>query len=185
MPTATLSNPNEKNPSRAFSLQRYLLLHSQHDALQKHLSSLNAPVNPGVSRQSSIDSTSSSNMSTSPSETSAASRALPATAAPAHSHHRRFSLPAAFAARAPSPVTHHEAYDEVVEHAELEEEVMADEQKLMDVNLQIKMTLTELLNDDGVRGDRRYRTWVQTRLMDAEKEIRGQRRGSIGGLPGR
>lgn len=184
MPTATLSNPNDKNPSRAFSLQRYLVLHSQHDALQKQLSSMTPPSNPSVSRHSSIDSTYSNTSASSP-DTEEAYRALPATPTPANSHARRFSLPAAFNTRAPSPITHREAYEEAVEHAELEEEVMAEEQKLRDVNLQIKTTLTELLNDEGVKGDRRYRMWVQTRLMDAEKEIRGQRRESMGGVPGR
>jgi hypothetical protein len=50
--------------------------------------------------------------------------------------------------------------------------------KLMNVNQQIKQTLTELLNCESVRADRRYRTWVQTRLMDAERELRGERSAS-------
>jgi hypothetical protein len=57
------------------------------------------------------------------------------------------------------------------ELSELEEE----ELKLIDVNQQIKSTLTELLNCESVRGDRRYRMWIQTRLMDAEKELKGSR----------
>lgn len=47
--------------------------------------------------------------------------------------------------------------------------------KLKDVNLQIKSTLTELLNCESVRSDNRYRTWVQTRLMDAERELKVSR----------
>lgn len=54
-------------------------------------------------------------------------------------------------------------------------EIEQDEMKLKDVNQQIKSTLTELLNCDGVRGDRRYRMWIQTRLMDAEKELKSER----------
>lgn len=59
-------------------------------------------------------------------------------------------------------------------------ELATEEQKLMRVNRQIKSTLTELLNCEGVRGDRLYRAWVQTRLMDAERELRGGRRHSLG-----
>ncbi|TVY57340.1 hypothetical protein LCER1_G001777 [Lachnellula cervina] len=33
-------NPTQKSPERAFALQKYLLLHAQHDALQKHLSQI-------------------------------------------------------------------------------------------------------------------------------------------------
>ena len=52
------------------------------------------------------------------------------------------------------------------------EEIEEDETKLKDVNQQIKSTLTTLLNCESVRGDRRYRNWVQTRLLDTEKELK-------------
>jgi hypothetical protein len=55
------------------------------------------------------------------------------------------------------------------------EELEDTEMKLKNVNLQIKTTLTDLLNCESVRGDKRYRMWVQTRLMDTEKELRGSR----------
>jgi hypothetical protein len=54
-------------------------------------------------------------------------------------------------------------------------EIEEDEMKIKDVNLQIKSTLTDLLNCESVRTDRRYRMWVQTRLMDAEKELKENR----------
>ena len=54
-------------------------------------------------------------------------------------------------------------------------EIKEDEMKLKDVNQQIKSTLTELLNCDSVRGDSRYRMWIQTRLMDAERELKKDR----------
>lgn len=63
--------------------------------------------------------------------------------------------------------------------ADIDDNILRDienvENKLIDVIEQIKRTLTELLNSEGVKGDRRYRTWVQTRLMNAEKELRGFR----------
>ena len=55
------------------------------------------------------------------------------------------------------------------------DEIEEDQTKMRDVNLQIKSTLTELLNCESVRNDGRYRLWVQTRLMDAERELRGAR----------
>lgn len=59
------------------------------------------------------------------------------------------------------------------------QELAEEEAKLFDVNEGIKRTLTELLNCAGVRSDRAFRTWVQSRLMEAEKELRvGRRRRS-------
>lgn len=55
------------------------------------------------------------------------------------------------------------------------EEIEEDEQKLKNVNQQIKTTLTDLLNCESVRADLRYRKWVQTRLMDTERELKENR----------
>jgi hypothetical protein len=60
-------------------------------------------------------------------------------------------------------------------------EIEEDELKLMDVNQEIKSTLTELLNCESVRGDRKYRRWIQTRLMDAERELKGGKNQNHGG----
>lgn len=51
-----------------------------------------------------------------------------------------------------------------------------DEERLADVNHQIKATLTELLNHESVRGDDEFRHWVQERLMEAEFEVRRHKR---------
>ena len=65
----------------------------------------------------------------------------------------------------------------------LVEEMAAGEQKLFDVNEGLKRALTELLNCETVRKDAEMRTWVQTRLMDTERELRsGRRRRSHGGF---
>jgi hypothetical protein len=42
---------------------------------------------------------------------------------------------------------------------------------LIDVNQQIKVTLTELGNLRNARNDQRFRIWVQTRILDAERQI--------------
>ena len=52
----------------------------------------------------------------------------------------------------------------------------SDAHKLAEVSQEIKATLTELLNTESCRADGKYRQWIQARLMDAEHEIRQQRR---------
>lgn len=54
--------------------------------------------------------------------------------------------------------------------------VAAGERELSVVNEGIKRALTELLNCETTRGDRAFRTWVQCRLMDTERELRSGRK---------
>lgn len=51
-----------------------------------------------------------------------------------------------------------------------------DEERLSEVTHQIKATLTELLNHESVKCDDKFRHWVQDRLIDAEMELKTQRR---------
>jgi len=51
-----------------------------------------------------------------------------------------------------------------------------DEGKLFDVNGKIKTTLTDLMNCESVKHDTRMRTWVQTRLMDAQQHMNNEKR---------
>lgn len=44
----------------------------------------------------------------------------------------------------------------------------------------IKATLTDLLNCESVKRDAKTRLWVQTRLMEAEMELKRQRRRRVG-----
>jgi len=63
----------------------------------------------------------------------------------------------------------------------LVEQVAAGEQMLSNVNEGIKRALTELLNCDVVRQNVHTRSWVQTRLLETERELRrGRRRRSSG-----
>ena len=66
------------------------------------------------------------------------------------------------------PLTHYRS--EPVAHDTHEEE------RLFEINQQIKATLTELLNTASVKHDGSFRAWVQSRLMDAEVELKKQRR---------
>jgi len=48
--------------------------------------------------------------------------------------------------------------------------------KLSEINHQIVATLTELMNTECIRNDEKQRAWVQSRLMEAEQQIRRERR---------
>jgi len=63
-------------------------------------------------------------------------------------------------------------YDESPENGERNFEIEEEEAKLANVNMQIKHTLTELLNCEDVRGDRTWRNWIHSRLMDAEGQLK-------------
>jgi hypothetical protein len=54
--------------------------------------------------------------------------------------------------------------------------ISRDEGQLFEINHEIKSTLTDLLNCDAVRKDAKMRMWVQARLMDAELELKRQRK---------
>ncbi|KAG9234858.1 hypothetical protein BJ875DRAFT_290439 [Amylocarpus encephaloides] len=160
---ASFENP----PERAFVLQKYLLLHDQQSSLQKHLEEV-------------LPSPTSSPPTSCATSTSSVSSALNSTTNLALEHHddvqiinprqRPHSL-----RRLPSLPSH-------LPHANVDD-MNVDEQKLNEVNQQIKSTLTDLLNCAGVRSDGRYRRWVQTRLMDVQRELKCHRRkGSFGGV---
>jgi len=52
----------------------------------------------------------------------------------------------------------------------------SDEDKLYDVNHEIKSTLTDLLNCEAIRHNSSMRMWIQSRLMEAERELKRQKR---------
>lgn len=171
-------NPTQKSPERAFALQKYLLLHSQHDALQKHLDHITSvlpqttnhnskSLSPIRNRHSSL-----SSLSTSPESDN--DYTVPTPPEPIKNHRRSIST-----TRPQRPILRQRrsSLPTVVDESILDE-IEEDEGKLKDVNLQIKGTLTELLNCESVRADRRYRMWVQTRLMDAERELTKAKKGS-------
>jgi hypothetical protein len=174
-----LGNPTQESPERGFALQKYLLLHLQHDALQRHLDSL--------SQASSTAATSSSG---SPLSGSPPLPAYFSTSYHNHQHKRHVrssTFSNSFIPELPQS-TNHDSPDAPPSRPNFKQrrsslpsnltvtpalsEIEEEEQKLQDVNQQIKTTLTELLNCESVRGDWRYRMWVQTRLMDAERELK-------------
>ncbi|KAK2625825.1 hypothetical protein QTJ16_005137 [Diplocarpon rosae] len=169
-------NIAHKSQERAFALQKYLLLHSQHDALQKHLSQITTsfPSNvtspshsPSRSRFPSVSSPGSDGMPMSPSQPP---HAITYQGSPHHQRGGSVSRPTQ------RPLLRHRrsSLPSVVDESILGE-IDEDVHKLKDVNLAIKQTLTELLNCESVRNDNKYRMWVQSRLMDAEKELKVSR----------
>lgn len=165
-------SPTSRNSERGYALQKYLLLHSQHDALQKHLNqimpSLPAPT-ASSSRGHYRESSSSSSFSSSPSDDGF----MPSSPTAFRNHHRSGSLPRPHARR-PILKTRRSSLPAVIDENTVVE-IESDESKIKDVNQQIKSTLTDLLNCDSVRADARYRKWVQSRLMDTERELQGSK----------
>lgn len=168
---AVNTNSQLLSPERSFALQKYLLLHSQNDAIQRRLSesqcleSYSFPnyANASRSRNSSLSSIASSH-----SHSRTLSHSFPISpiheessldvsyARPPLNRSRRSSLPLPFT-EISTPIS----------------KIEDDEQQLLNVNQQIKTVLTELLNCEGVKHDRAYRMWIQEKLMDAEKELKG------------
>ncbi|KAI9836872.1 MAG: hypothetical protein M1819_001037 [Sarea resinae] len=151
-----MANPQNKSPERGFFLQKYLLLHSQHSLLlhqRSSPSSASGTTDTYPDTPSTRGRRSSSITSTSSiSPSTSSSQASPSSFAPLH----RADL--------------------------VEEQDGEDDERLYDVNHQIKTVLTQLLNCDSVKHDNRFRNWVQSRLMDAEHELKQQRRRrSLGG----
>ncbi|TLD16485.1 uncharacterized protein PgNI_00096 [Pyricularia grisea] len=152
------------------NLAKYRLLESQHEALLSHLDSLQL-----ARRPSSQGSTGSSPSSSFPSRRSSS----------ASSYYRRryhsSSTRSSTVGGAASPV-HHIMSAGPLETVPDGDEVCLfgeDERRLFDVNEAIKRSLTELLNCEQARADVSFRTQIQSRLMEAERELRmGRRRRS-------
>ena len=181
---------SQKSPERAFALQKYLLLHSQHDALEKHLSKLNPSRESSTSRspdrfnhhsRSSISSPERSRVGSFSSSPESPSPFLSSSRPPnlIRQQRRSGSIPALSTPTRPRMVKRRSSLPTVIDECILGE-IEEEEGKLKDVNEQIKVTLTDLLNCDSVRKDNRYRMWIQTRLMDAERELKGGRTRSSG-----
>ncbi|KAL2136982.1 hypothetical protein VTI74DRAFT_11164 [Chaetomium olivicolor] len=139
------------------ALQKYLLLHEQHESLRQHLDELRP------TRQTSICTPVTPSPATSP------TRLSHSPDGPRRGPHHTFSLPVRKSSLGGLP---HEHGHETGALAE----VAVEEAKLCDVTEGMKRALTELLNCETVRGDREFRTWVQRRLMDTERELRSGRR---------
>ncbi|GAB1315290.1 hypothetical protein MFIFM68171_05500 [Madurella fahalii] len=161
-PPRTSVHPYPHHHCLDLALQKYLLLHEQHEFLRQHIDELR----PASSQQPSIytpitpsPDSSPTRMSLSPETARHQPLGFPLSA-------RKASCPVAVAAGEMGTLSHESALAEVA----------VEEAKLCDVNEGMKRALTELLNCETVRGDQAFRTWVQRRLMDTERELRSGRR---------
>jgi hypothetical protein len=152
IPKMAVSKPQTYN----FALQKYMLLQEQHRELCTHLDQIRP-------RQSST--TSSLSTISSPSSSPTRSSFCASPRQQGRRHHR-----ASRCGYTPEPVL------DTIPDEDTLFAISAEEQRLFDVNESIKRALTELLNCDTVRHDGKMRMWVQTRLMEAEKELRSGRR---------
>ncbi|KAK0937887.1 hypothetical protein LTR29_010562 [Friedmanniomyces endolithicus] len=172
---ATLSplDTPSSNSEKAVMLQRYMLLHAQQASVHRRLSITSSPpasphsaltTPPDMSTSESSSTASSPNFA----EANSALASPPMLALPKpatnKSNSRRPSM-----SPIPENAPMHDASSSYFA-------MSPDESRLYDVNHNIKSTLTELLNCEAVRHDHTMRLWVQTRLLDAEQELKRQRR---------
>ncbi|KAI0454944.1 hypothetical protein F5B21DRAFT_503739 [Xylaria acuta] len=138
-----------------FAMQEYLSLHDQHEELCQRLHEL-TPTSSASSTTTSLSTTATS---------------------PSVSPTRSFLGRDGHSSSMLSPsLSRPDCRARTGQNGSLIGEVAAGEQKLYDVNEGMKRALTELLNCEAVRQDRAMRTWVQTRLLETEKELRRGRR---------
>ncbi|KAH7325735.1 hypothetical protein B0I35DRAFT_474476 [Stachybotrys elegans] len=149
----------------AFALQKYMLLQEQHEELCSHLDQ----IRPRLSSAGTVSTL------TSPGSSPTRSYCMPVTPSPSRRHSRRHQPKAVARCSGWQDARGPEALDTIVDEDTVHE-ISAEEQRLFDVNEGIKRALTELLNSDTVRSDLKVRKWVQTRLMETEKELRSGRR---------
>ena len=165
------SNPHNYN----FALQKYLMLQEQHQELSTHLDQIRPRLSPSTS-VASVSSASTSPIRPSFSNSSSTSSAgsPPRRVRSSGRKYRRCCPDKA-------PPTGQDVLDTIPDEETLYE-ISAEERRLFDVNESIKRALTEMLNCQAVRADGSIRMWVQTRLMETEKELRSgrRRRGSNG-----
>ncbi|KAH7080646.1 hypothetical protein FB567DRAFT_448866 [Paraphoma chrysanthemicola] len=129
------------------SMQKYMLLSAQKEALQRRMS-LQLPFGAALE----VSSPEFQSLSSSPE------------CAPIHSS----PYPTASGPLATAGTT--------VPRTSVDDTHTEESHKLAELNHQIVATLTELLNTDSVRSDDKSRAWIQERLMEAEHENRRQRR---------
>lgn len=162
---------SKSQSAHSLAMQKYMLLQEQHETLCHHLDQIR-PTSSAFSSPSPF-----SSPSTSP------TRAVRVSSSSSSSRHHSRSSERRHTSRAHARCS---GWDTVYRGGEValdtipdEEtiyEISAEEQRLFDVNEGIKRALMELLNCGVVRGDTAFRKWVQTRLMETEKELRSGRR---------
>lgn len=169
--TTTTKTSSKMSHNSSFALQKYMLLQEQHEELCNHLDQIRPQ--PATS-SSSLYSTPSTSPTRSNSSLSSSPRRHSRSSGRQHtrSHGRHCGWEDSPGSELSTIIDEETIY-----------EISAEERRLFDINESIKRALTELLNCNSVRSDRAFRMWVQTRLMETEKELRsGRRKRSSGSM---
>ncbi|EMC95670.1 hypothetical protein BAUCODRAFT_498685 [Baudoinia panamericana UAMH 10762] len=164
---------------KAVFLQRYMALHSQQSKIRRRLSnSSSPPASPKSLATSSPTMSASDVSSTDSSPTLGGRQSFSQMSPPTFALPKPATTPTMRKSNSRSPSMSPIPEDGTLDVPEAYHAVSfsPDEDRLFGVNHDIKSTLTDLLNCEAVRNDSRMRMWVQTRLMDAELELKRQRR---------
>lgn len=141
-------SPTQNSSQRANALQKYLLLHQRRERLKDSLHRMRNSLLPITFRR--------------------LPSLVPSRGTPLFSlYEKEENCPP----QAP-PFAWQQVYQDMLQIVE------EKEYNLIDLNEQIKWTLTNLLNCEGMQHDKRYKMWVQTRLMDTERELLDSQRQS-------
>lgn len=173
-PTSTFDKMTAtKSHTHNLAMQKYMLLQEQHATLCTHLDQIRPGC--GASFASPFSSPSSS--------PTRSARSTPSTSPVSSRRHSRSGDRGSKNMRARARCSGwddaHRGTETTLDTIPDEEtlyEISVEEQRLFDVNEGMKRALMELLNCDAVRSDTSFRMWVQTRLMETEKELRSGRR---------
>lgn len=155
-----MADPTGFSMNESDTMQKYMLLSAQQEVLQRRLSLHLPSAAPMTATSPEFQSLSSSPTSSPRSHSTSWS--------PEPSYSTLFPTSTQPISAMPGSIYRHR-------HS-VDESQSIDSHKLCMINQQIKATLTELLNTESVRSDEKYRSWVLDKLMDAEQQIRKQRR---------
>ncbi|CAD0112062.1 unnamed protein product [Aureobasidium uvarum] len=159
-------------------IQAYMILHSQQTNVRRRLS-VDSDCSSGSPSSSISSSANTSPMSsfTAPSpEFSFSISTKPSPSAGFRRHSRSSSMGSRRGSLSPPTSPNRTSITSIPEEPSAPAPLSVDEAKLVDISSRIKTTLTDLLNCDAVKTDPRMRTWVATRLMDVEHELKEQKR---------
>ncbi|KAH0335787.1 hypothetical protein KCU81_g8876, partial [Aureobasidium melanogenum] len=166
------------SPEKSQLIQAYMILHSQQTNVRRRLSvdsSSSSASSPNSSTSSSASVSPMSSFSSPSPEFSFSSRSPPSSSG-LRRHSRSASLSSRRGSLSPPTSPHRMSITSIPEEPSGPPPLSVDEAKLADISSRIKTTLTDLLNCDAVKNDPRMRSWVATRLMDVEHELKEQKR---------
>ncbi|KAI4722907.1 hypothetical protein E4T48_00775 [Aureobasidium sp. EXF-10727] len=166
------------SPEKSQLIQAYMILHSQQTNVRRRLSvdsdCSSSSGSPSSSTSSSANTSPMSSFTAPSPEFSFSTKSPPSTGVRRHS--RSSSMSSRRGSLSPPTSPNRTSITSIPEEPSAPAPLSGDEAKLADISSRIKTTLTDLLNCDAVKTDPRMRSWVATRLMDVEHELKEQKR---------